>query len=281
MSEFHAKRLCGGTTLTGQPCKQWAATGTRDFRCIRHTEDPNRTGGGISVQGRQPICYCDAYADETGKPKKHKAGAGLCQEQVTVSRIHGDPPPVPGPGMLPEPASTDLAFEGMDGQWLTYLQLIATGGRLKQAAAAAGLTVAEVNKRKKTDPGFVEQYELAERLALDAVEDAMYGLATGRYGLPNMEAIKLILGNRAPERWKADLRNLKVEGVVEHQHDVAGSLGRIAELEQKLLDRAKYGNRPIQARVLDATAEEPPVTAERALGTPWDKATPEELGHLR
>ena len=280
MATFHPKRKCADVTATGQPCAQWAATGTRDFKCIRHTEDPNRTGGGLSIQGRQTICYCDAYADETGKPAKHKAGSGLCKVQVEVTRINGDAeqPPPPGPGLLPVPAATEIEFEGVEGEWATYLQLVATGARLKQAAAASGLTVGKVNKRKKADPAFADQFELAERLACDAVEDALYGLASGRYGIPNLEAIKLYLGNRNPERWKGDVRNIKVEGTVEHQveYDTAGDLAIIEELTAKLTDRVRYlPPAPILARVLDADAEEPAAPVRE---TPLTKLTPKELG---
>lgn len=270
---FVEKKKCAAVTRAGQPCGQWAMVGTRDQKCIRHTEDTARSAGGVAFHGRTPTCFCDAY------PTKHRAGAGDCKSEVTRAvRVHGDPAQMPqeGPSPLPVPQAEDLSFEGIEGPWAMYLGLIATGGRLKQSAAAAGLTVAQVTRRKKTDAAFAEQYALADQLACDAVADAVFGLATGRYGVPSLDAGKWWLANRDPKNWKGDVRSVTVEGSVEHQHVVFDQESAIAEIVALQETWARRVGRQLpQGRVIDTTAEEPPRPARPV--KPLPKATGDEI----
>lgn len=78
-----------------------------------------------------------------------------------------------------------------------YLQALREGLRPTRAAESVGVSRQIVYAYREAHPEFRREELLAERESLEAVEDALYQAAISG----NINAIKMILFNRDPERW--------------------------------------------------------------------------------
>ncbi len=83
-----------------------------------------------------------------------------------------------------------------------YLQLLVRGGRRHASAYKIGITPALIVAVRKRDPEFRKAMDLAERVANEHIESAMYRSAIKG----NVTAQQVWLYNRMPEKWK-DARN--------------------------------------------------------------------------
>ena len=79
-----------------------------------------------------------------------------------------------------------------------YLKLLAQGGRRHASAYKIGITPANICAKRKTDPEFKKAMDLAERIANEHVESAMYKSAIKG----NVTAQQVWLYNRMPHKWK-------------------------------------------------------------------------------
>lgn len=79
-----------------------------------------------------------------------------------------------------------------------YLELLAKGGRRHASAYKIGITPANICAKRKTDPEFKKAMDLAERIANEHVESAMYRSAIKG----NVTAQQVWLYNRMPHKWK-------------------------------------------------------------------------------
>lgn len=79
-----------------------------------------------------------------------------------------------------------------------YLQLLADGGRRHASAYKIGITPANICAKRKSDPEFRKAMDLAERIANEHVESAMYKSAIKG----NVTAQQVWLYNRMPNKWK-------------------------------------------------------------------------------
>ena len=83
-----------------------------------------------------------------------------------------------------------------------YLKLLSKGGRRHASAYKIGVTPALICAVRKRDPEFAKDMALAERIANEHVESAMYQSALEG----NVTAQQVWLYNRMPQKWK-DARN--------------------------------------------------------------------------
>jgi len=171
-------------------------------------------------------------------------------------------PPLPPSGdtvalVTGTPRRPDVTLNGERRQ--VILELLSQGCRPMQAAKAVGVTSSTMRRHLNDDPDWREAVEQAQREAVELAEQALWKLAIGETtGVPQFEALRLWLMNRAPDQWK-DPRNIKldVSGQVEHLHDSTDRLARIAELEATLTRRraALVEGGVIEAEVIEDLAQ--------------------------
>ncbi len=88
-----------------------------------------------------------------------------------------------------------------------YLDALREGKRRGQAARDVGIHRSTIVDYRKLDATFAAEEVLAERDAIEQVEESLFQAALAG----NVTAIQVFLYNRAPERW-ADRRNVAVTG---------------------------------------------------------------------
>lgn len=86
-----------------------------------------------------------------------------------------------------------------------FVQAIANGAKPINAAIEVGWTPAQLNRRMKNDPDFVDLVRFAEEQASGIIEQVMFDKA--RSG--SFPAMQFWLLNRDPERWR-DVKRIEV-----------------------------------------------------------------------
>ena len=142
-----------------------------------------------------------------------------------------------------------------------YLDYLAANMRRGVAAKMVGVSPTTISQFRKSDPGFAEKEQAAEAEAGEAVEDALFALATEQ---KHFEAIKFILINRMPDKWR-DPKTIKVEhsGTVTQEIEAGPALERIALLEARLTERKAITAGPgFEEGTVDAEWVDDPATPD-------------------
>lgn len=205
---------------------------------------------------RKTIRAAERLAAEAREQANQAAGAARAAAEAAdrINRRIPNPAPVRMIVGAPPPVRGNARTFTPDRQ-RTYFDGLARGLTRSDAATLAGTTRQTLKNYRDKDPSFAEAETEAETQACELVEEALFEAA--KQG--NVEAIKLWLFNRAPERWKpAQKLQLEISGQVDHMHDSAARTEHIASLEATLLARlALNAETPaLGAGVLDAEVVE-------------------------
>ena len=154
------------------------------------------------------------------------------EDGATVTRIHEEIQPVDEPVEHFGPSEGPLRWESFLPEMfddpnmdpaevrseLRFCEIILHGTPRLDAAIEVGWSLTKL-RRKLHDPGFIDLLEAVEQHQNQIIEQALYWKAkTG-----NMDAIKMWLFNRYPERWR-DVRRIEVEERSEINVTVASSV---------------------------------------------------------
>lgn len=129
-----------------------------------------------------------------------------------------------------------------------FVQAIANGAKPINAAIEVGWTPAQLNRRMKNDPDFVDLVRFAEEQASGIIEQVMFDKA--RSG--SFPAMQFWLLNRDPERWR-DVKRIEV-----HQ-ETNIQVGVVRSVKQGLVEMLReQGVATVQAlpAAIEATATE-------------------------
>jgi hypothetical protein len=203
-------------------------------------------------QERKTIKAAERLAAEARAQADAAATAARAAAEAAdrINRRIPNPAPVRMIVGAPPPARGNARKFGDEAQ-RTYFDALARGLTKLDACKLAGVTRQTTKNYRDKDPSFAEAEHEAEQVACELVEEALFEAA--KQG--NVEAIKLWLFNRAPERWKpAQKLQLEISGQVDHMHDSAARTEHIASLEATLLARvALHAETPaLEPGILDA-----------------------------
>ncbi len=127
-----------------------------------------------------------------------------------------------------------------------YIRNLIKGNRVSEAAKNAGLTYAQVHKRREIDPDFRELELQAETQAAEPIENALYEAALSG----NVPAAIKWLEKRAPKRWPGD--KVQIEQTNTLELDATDNVKNIIDLIGKLQQRNAIGQ-----GYIDVEATEP------------------------
>lgn len=122
-------------------------------------------------------------------------------------------------------------------KWEKFFKLIEKGARPSEACKQAGVTMNGYYTKMREDPEFKERMVQAEAIASEPIEEAVKEAAIGG----NVQAQKLWLEKRSPDRWPSDKR-LTVENKQTLELEAGPRLARILALQDRLANRLELAD---------------------------------------